>query len=271
MKVTIKTKEEIELIRVSSLLVGETIAEVAKHIRAGISTSALNNIADEFILAHDAKAAFKGFKGFPYALCISVNEEVVHGMPGDYKLQEGDLVSIDCGVLKNGFYGDSAYTFAVGEIDTEKIKLMQVTKECLQLGINKAISGNRVGDISFAVQMHAEQNGFGVVRELVGHGIGRNLHEKPEIPNYGKQGSGMLLKPGIVIAIEPMINMGTKNVKQLNDGWTIVTADAKPSVHFEHTVAVNNLKPEILSSFHLIEEAENKNINLYKLSETVSG
>lgn len=271
MKVTIKTKEEIELIRISSLLVGETIAEVAKHIRAGISTAALNKIADEFILAHDATAAFKGFKGFPCALCISVNEAVVHGMPGEYELKDGDLVSIDCGVLKNGFYGDSAYTFAVGEIDADKIKLMQVTKECLHLGVNKAIAGNRVGDISATIQNHAEQNGFGVVRELVGHGIGRNLHEKPEVPNYGKHGTGMLLKPGIVIAIEPMINMGTKNVKQQDDGWTIVAADYKPSAHFEHTVAVNNLKPEVLSSFHLIEEAEFKNNNLYKISETVNG
>jgi methionyl aminopeptidase len=268
-KITIKTKEEIGLIRISSLLVGETIAEVAKHIRAGITTEELNKIADEFILAHDAKAAFKGYRGFPFALCISVNEAVVHGMPGKHELIDGDIISIDCGVLKNGFYGDSAYTFAIGEIDAEKIKLMQVTKECLYLGVNKAIAGNRVGDISFAVQYHAEKNGYGVVRELVGHGVGRKLHEKPEVPNFGRQGSGALLKPGIVIAIEPMINMGTKNVKQLNDGWTVITADNKPSAHFEHTVAVDNLHPEILSSFHAIEEAEIKNQNLFKVSETI--
>lgn len=268
MKVEYRSKEEIELIRVSSLLVGKTIAEVAKHLRAGITTSALDRIAEDFIRSHEAIPAFKGYHGFSGSLCVSVNEEVVHGIPGSRIIKEGDLVSIDCGVLKNGYYGDSAYTFAVGEVSDESAKLMRITKQCLYKGIAKAVAGNRIGDISNAVQKLAEENGFGVVRELVGHGVGKQLHEKPEVPNYGKAGQGMLLKPGLVIAIEPMINMGTKNVRQLKDGWTIIAADQKPSAHYEHTIAVDNMKAEILSSFDEIENNERENNNLCKIHST---
>jgi methionyl aminopeptidase len=261
-QVAYRSKEEIELIRISSLLVGDTIAETAKHIRAGITTEALDKIAEEYIHSFDAKPAFKGYNGFPASLCISVNAEVVHGIPRKRELVDGDLVSIDCGVVKNEFYGDSAYSFAVSYADEKMQKLMRVTKECLYIGIAKAVVGNRVGDISYNVQRHAEMNGYGVVRELVGHGVGRKLHEKPEVPNFGKAGQGMLLKPGIVIAIEPMINMGVKNVRHLKDGWTVVTADNLPSAHYEHTVAVDNIKAEILSSFIAIEKAELENKNL---------
>ncbi len=265
MQIEYRSKEEIELIRISSLLVGKTIAETAKHIRAGITTAELDKIAEDFIHSQDAKPAFKGYNGFTGSLCISVNAEVVHGIPGKRELMDGDVVTVDCGVLKNGYYGDSAYTFAIGEVSEEVKKLLKVTKACLYLGIAKAVAGNRIGDISYNVQKHAESNGFGVVRELVGHGIGTKLHEKPEVPNYGKAGQGLLLKPGIVIAIEPMINMGTKNVRQLKDGWTIVTADNKPSAHFEHTVAIDNLQAEILSSFEPIEAEEKKNKNLAQI------
>ncbi len=267
MQVEYRSKEEIELIRISSLLVGKTIAEVAKHIREGITTAELDSIAEQFILDHAAQPAFKGYHGFSGSLCISVNAEVVHGIPGSRVLQNGDVVSVDCGVLKNGYHGDSAYTFAIGEVSEEVIKLLQITKECLYHGIAKAIAGNRIGDISHAVQRHAEANGYGVVRELVGHGIGKKLHEKPDVPNFGKAGQGLLLKPGLVIAIEPMINMGTKNVRQLNDGWTIVTSDGKPSAHFEHTVAIDNIQAEVLSSFEAIEESERQNINLNKINK----
>ena len=265
MEIVYKTGEQIELIRISSLLVGDTIAETAKHIRAGITTEALDKIAEEYIHSFDAKPAFKGYNGFPSSLCISVNAEVVHGLPGKRELVDGDLVSIDCGVVKNEFYGDSAYSFSVGYADEKVQKLMRVTKECLYLGISKAIAGNRVGDISYNVQRHAEANGYGVVRELVGHGVGRKLHEKPEVPNFGKAGQGMLLKPGIVIAIEPMINMGVKNVRHLKDGWTVVAADNLPSAHYEHTVAVDNIKAEILSSFKAIEKVELENKNLARI------
>ena len=264
MSINIRSIEEIELIRVSSLLVGKTIAEVAKHIKPGVTTLALDKIAEDFILSQNARPAFKGHEGFPSSLCISVNSEVVHGLPSNRELRDGDIISVDCGVLKDSYYGDSAYTFAVGDVEEETLKLLRVTKECLYIGVNKAIAGNRVGDISYNIQKHAEQNGYGVVRELIGHGIGRQLHEKPEVPNFGKAGSGPLLKPGIVIAIEPMINRGTKNVRQTKDGWTIITRDGEPSAHFEHTLAINNLRPEILSSFELIEEVEFKNENLNK-------
>jgi methionyl aminopeptidase len=264
LQVIYKTAEEIELIRVSSLLVGDTLAEVAEAIRPGVKTIVLDQIAESFIRDHQAEPAFKGYNGFPASLCISVNAEVVHGIPGNRELKEGDVVSIDCGVKKNGFFGDSAYTFTVGESTEQVRKLIRITKECLANAIEKAIAGSRIGDISAAVQDLAEANGFGVVRELVGHGVGTKLHEKPEVPNYGKRGSGMLLKPGVVIAIEPMINAGKRSVKQLNDGWTIVTADMMPSAHFEHTVAVANRKADVLSSFEKIEKAEIKNINLSK-------
>lgn len=250
----LKNKEEIELIRQSSLLVGKALAEVAKVIKPGITTLAMDKIADEFINDNKAKPAFKGYNGFPNALCISVNEHVVHGIPGKYELKDGDIVSVDCGVLMSGYYGDSAYTFAVGEINSTKHKLLKITYECLFKGIENAVVGKRVGDIGNAVQTHAEANGFTVVRELVGHGVGKELHESPEVPNYGKRGFGQKLQEGLVIAIEPMINAGKKSVKQESDGWTISTVDKMPSAHFEHTVAVANGKADILSSFKWIEE-----------------
>lgn len=264
MGINIRSKEEIELIRVSSLLVGKTIAEVAAHIKPGVTTLELDKIAEDFILSHNAKPAFKGYDGFPSSLCISVNSEVVHGLPSLRELKDGDIITIDCGVLKDKYYGDSAYTFAVGNVDDDVLQLLKITKESLYLGIQKAIAGNRVGDVSNVIQKYCEANGYGVVRELIGHGIGTELHEKPEVPNFGKAGTGPLLKPGMVIAIEPMINKGTKNVRQLKDGWTIITNDGECSAHFEHTVAIDNLKPNILSSFELIEEAELKNENLNK-------
>ena len=259
-----KTQEEIELIRESSLLVSKTLAEVAKQIRVGITTIELDKLAEEFIRDHGGVPAFLHYNGFPNSLCISMNSAVVHGIPNAYQLKDGDICSVDCGVLKNGFYGDSAFTFAVGDVSNEALRLLDITKECLNKGIEKAVAGNRLGDISHAVQECAESNGYSVVRELVGHGIGRSLHEKPEVPNYGKRGSGMVLKEGLVIAIEPMINMGTKAVVHERDGWTVRTADKKPSAHFEHTVAIGKNKADILSTFDCIEEAskENKNIKV---------
>ena len=255
--IPIKTDEEIEIQRKSSLLVGKTLAEVARHIRPGVTTIELDRVAEKFILSNGAQPGFKGYGGFPATLCISVNDAVVHGIPGDRKLKEGDIVSIDCGVLMNGFYGDSAYTFAVGEISEEVRLLLERTKESLYLGIEQAVNGKRVGDIGNAVQGYVEGFGYSVVRDLVGHGVGRNLHEKPEVPNYGRRGSGIKLKSGMVIAIEPMINLGVKEVIQEKDGWTIRTADSKPSAHYEHTVAVRNGKPDILSTFEYIEEIIN--------------
>lgn len=249
-----KTAEEIELIRESSLLVSKTLAEVAKHIKPGATSLKLDQIAEQFIRDNNAIPAFKGYEGFPASLCISVNEVVVHGFPSKTELKEGDIISVDCGVLKNKFYGDSAYTFAVGEIAPEVQQLLTVTKESLALGIEKAVVGMRLGDIGFAVQEHAEKHGYGVVRELVGHGVGKHLHEDPQVPNYGKRGSGLKLQEGLVIAIEPMINMGTHRVKQANDGWTIFTQDRQPSAHFEHTIAVSKGKADILSTFSYIEE-----------------
>lgn len=250
-----KTGEEIERIRKSSLLVGKTLAEVAKKIKPGVSTLELDKLAEEFIRDHGAEPGFLGYGGFPNSLCTSVNEAVVHGIPNDRPLENGDIVSIDCGVLLDEFYGDSAYTFEVGEVTAEVKKLLDVTKACLDLAVQQTVSGNRIGDIGFAVQHHAEKNGYGVVRELVGHGLGRGLHEKPEVPNYGRKGKGHKLKPGIVLAIEPMINLGRKEVTQLPDGWTIVTKDKLPSAHFEHDVAImTNGKTEVLSSFEEIEK-----------------
>jgi methionyl aminopeptidase len=249
-----KSKEEIELIRESSLLVGKTLAEVAKVIGPGVKSISLDKLAEDFIRSNGGVPGFKGYNGFPYTLCISVNEQVVHGFPGERVLMEGDIVSVDCGAIMNGFYGDSAYTFAIGEVRPEVLELMKRTRESLYRGIEMAIDGKRVGDIGFAVQNYVEEFGYGVVRDLVGHGVGRNLHEKPEVPNYGKRGTGVKLREGMVIAIEPMINLGVKNVIQENDGWTIRTADRKPSAHFEHTVAVGAVKADILSSFRYIEE-----------------
>ncbi len=254
----IKTEEEIEIQRESSLLVGKTLAEVAKHVAPGIKTIELDAIAEAFIKDHGAVPGFKGYGGFPGSLCISVNDQVVHGIPGNQVLHEGDIVSIDCGVLKNGFYGDSAYTFAVGQISEELQLLLERTKASLYLGIEQAVAGNRTGDIGNAIQSYSEGFGYGVVRELVGHGVGRKLHEKPEVPNYGRRGSGVKLKENMTIAIEPMINLGSRGVKQEADGWTIRTIDGKPSAHFEHDVAIRKGKADILSTFSYIEEVLNK-------------
>lgn len=253
-KIYYKSPEEIELIRESSLLVSKTLAEVAKIIKPGITTSSLDKLAYEFIKDNGAIPAFLNYGGFPYSLCISPNDQVVHGFPSEYVIKEGDLISVDCGVIKNNFFGDSAYTFSIGEVDAERQKLTKVTQECLNFAIDKAVVGMRVGDIAFAVQQHAEHNGFGVVRELVGHGVGVQLHEKPEVPNYGKRGTGAKLEEGMVIAIEPMINAGTAAVKFWSDGWTVTTKDNKPSAHFEHTVAIKKGKADVLSTFSLIEE-----------------
>ncbi len=258
-----KSKEEIELMRISSLLVSNTLAEVAKIIRPGISTFELDKYADEFIKDNGATPSFKGYQNFPFACCISVNDAVVHGFPIKSALNDGDIVSVDVGVFKNGFHGDSAYTFAIGNISDEVKQLLRVTKESLYKGIEKAVYGSRVGDISYAVQEHTEKKyGYGVVRDLVGHGLGRKLHEDPQVPNYGKRGTGAKLKEGIVIAIEPMINMGTRNVYQDKDGWTVRTEDGKPSVHFEHNVSIQRGRADILSSFTDIEAAEKANNNL---------
>ncbi len=255
MGVHYKTKEEIELIRHSSLLVGKTLAEVAKLIKPGVSSLELDKVAEEFIRDNGGVPTFLGYNGFPGSLCISINECVVHGIPTAKPLENGDIISVDCGVYKNGFNGDSAYTFQVGEVDRETQQLLRVTQECLDKAIEACKVGNRIGDIGYACQKHAESYGYGVVRELVGHGLGKDLHESPEVPNYGKPGRGLKLREGLVLAIEPMINMGTKEIDQLNDGWSIVTQDRKPSAHFEHDVAIVDGKPEVLSTFEYIEEA----------------
>ena len=253
-RVHYKTEEEIELIRESSLLVSKTLGEVAKLIKPGVKTIELNKLAETFIRDNGGVPAFLNYNGFPYSLCISPNEQVVHGFPGDYELKEGDIISVDCGAVLNKFYGDSAYTFTVGEVSDEVKQLLEVTKECLKLGVSKAVAGLRVGDISYAVQEHAEKHSYGVVKELVGHGVGFKLHEKPEVPNYGKRGSGIKLEEGMVLAIEPMINMGRAGVKFWKDGWTVSSIDNKPSAHFEHTVAVKKGSPDVLSTFDYIEE-----------------
>ena len=250
-----KTEEEIDRIRESSLLIGKTFAVLAPMIEPGVTTLELDKVADEFIRDNGGFPGFFGYNGYPNSICASVNNAIVHGIPSDKPLESGDIVSVDIGVLKNGFFGDSAYTFAVGKISPEVQQLLDVTKKSLQLAIEQAVAGKRIGDIGYAVQQYTESFGFGVVRDLVGHGVGRNLHEAPEVPNYGRRGQGMQLLPGLVLAIEPMINMGTKHVKQLKDGWTIVTADGKPSAHFEHTVVVRKDKAEVLSTFELIEQA----------------
>lgn len=256
--VKLKTRGEIELMRESAQLVSKTLGILAAEIRPGITTLHLDNLARNFIRDHNAIPGFLGLYDFPNTLCMSVNEQVVHGIPNNKTLVDGDIVSIDCGVLKNGFYGDHAYTFAVGEIAPEIQQLLDITKKSLFLGIEKMVVGNRIGDISFAIQQYTEKHGYGVVRELVGHGLGKKMHESPEVPNYGKRGRGPKIKNGLVLAIEPMINLGIKKIKQLNDGWTIVTADRKPSAHFEHNVAVVDGKPDILSTFSYIEEALEK-------------
>lgn len=251
----LKTEEEIELLRISNQLVGKTHGEVAKIIAPGVTTKQLDKIAEEFIRDNGAEPAFKGYGGFPNTLCVSVNDMVVHGIPSSYELRVGDIVSVDCGVLKNGFYGDSAYTFAVGEIAPEVADLLKTTKESLYKGIEAAIENQRLGDVGYAIQKYCEDRGYSVVREMVGHGIGKNLHEDPQVPNYGKRGRGTKLKEGMVIAIEPMINLGKRNIKIESDGWTAKTIDGKASAHFEHSVVVRKGKAEILSTFEYIEEA----------------
>ena len=252
-----KTEEEIDLIRNSSLLVAKTHAEIAGLIKPGITTLALDTIAEEFIRDNGGVPAFKGYGGFPNTLCMSPNDQVVHGIPNDRVLEDGEILSVDCGVVMNGYFGDSAFTYEVGDVDAETKQLLKVTKESLYKGIEMAISGNRIGDIGYAVQKYAESFGYGVVRELVGHGVGKSLHESPEVPNYGRRGRGAKLQEGLVIAIEPMINMGTRKIMQHNDGWTITTIDNKPSAHFEHTIVVRKRKAEILSSFEEIEKKIN--------------
>ena len=252
--ISIKSEEEIELLRESNLLVGMTLGEIAKHIRPGITTLELDRIAEEFIRSHGAVPGFLNYDGYPYTLCISLNEVVVHGLPSEKCiLKEGDIVSIDCGTLKNGFYGDSAYTFEVGKVSDEIHELLETTKESLYKGIEKAVAGMRVGDIGYAVQSYCEARGYAVVRELVGHGVGRDMHEEPPVPNYGRRGQGVLLKEGMVIAIEPMIARGERYVYLDDDGWSVKTRDGKPCAHFEHTIAIRKGKADILSSFEYVE------------------
>jgi methionyl aminopeptidase len=252
-----KTDEEVELMKLSNRLVTDVLAEMAKLIQPGITTKMLDRVAEEYIRSHNGIPGFLGYGGFPNTLCTSINSEVVHGIPSNIELVEGDIVSVDCGVILNGYYGDCAYTFAVGEISEEVKKLLQVTKESLFCGAEKAIVGNRMGDVGFAVQHHAESNGYSVVREMVGHGLGKKLHEKPEVANYGKKGTGMKLPRNLTICIEPMINMGVKGIVQGKDGWTVRTADHKPSAHFELPVAVREGSPLFLSSFQEIEAVLN--------------
>jgi len=250
-----KSLEEIELIRESAQIVSKTLGMLASEIKPGVSPLHLDKIAEEFIRDHGAIPGFLGLYDFPNTLCMSLNEAVVHGIPSDIPLEEGDIISIDCGSLKNEFYGDQAFTFAVGEVRQEIKDLLSVTRASLELGVAEAKVGNRIGDIGFAIQQHAEKHGYGVVKDLVGHGLGKVMHEDPQVPNYGKRGSGKKIKDGLVIAIEPMINLGTERVVQAEDGWTIITADRKVSAHFEHDVAIVNGKPEILSTFDYIDEA----------------
>ena len=254
-----KTEEEIELMRTSGKLLAQAHGEVAKLVKEGVTPRQLDQRAEEFIRDNGATASFKGYKVgsavFPYSLCLSLNDVVVHGFATDVPLKSGDIISVDCGVYYNGFHTDSAYTHPVGEVAPEVLDLLRETKESLYLGIEQAVSGNRVGDISYAIQNHVSRKGYGVVRELVGHGVGRELHEKPEVPNFGKRGSGPMLQTGMVLAIEPMVNLGKKDVMQEKDGWTIRTRDRKPSAHFEHTVVVRKDKAEILTSFEYIEKA----------------
>lgn len=249
-----KTSEEVQLIKDSADILGRAHGEVAKYVKEGVKTSFLDQIAEEFIRDHQAVPSFKGYNGFPSSLCISVNEVVVHGFPSDYELKDGDIISVDCGVFHQGFHSDSAYTYPIGEVSPSVIALLKATRDSLYLGIEQAVAGNRIGDIGFAIQKFVEAKGYTVVRELVGHGLGRKLHEAPEVPNYGKRGGGALLKAGMVIAIEPMINLGTRNIVQERDGWTIRTADRKPSAHYEHTVAILENKTEVVTTHKYIEE-----------------
>ena len=260
----LKTDDEIELLRQSNLLVGQTLGEVAKYIKPGVTTGFLDKIAEEFICDHGAIPTFKGFPNpygppFPGSICASVNEQVVHGIPGDTVLKDGDIISVDCGTMMNGYAGDSAYTFCVGEVSEEVKKLLRTTKEALYLAIEQAVAGHRLGDIGFAVQNHCESQGYGVVREFVGHGIGKEMHEEPMVPNYGRRGNGTLLKSGMCIAIEPMITLGDRSIVMERDGWSVRTRDHKPAAHFEHSMAIRSGKADILSSFEYIEEVLGEN------------
>ena len=255
----LKTDDEIELLRKSNLLVGQTLAEIAKAVKPGVTTGELDKIAEEFIRDHGAVPTFKGFPNpygspFPASICTSVNEQVVHGIPGNVVLKEGDIVSVDCGTYMNGFCGDSAYTFCVGEVDEKIRQLLKVTKEALYKGIETAVHGKRIGDIGYAIQQHCESHSYGVVREFVGHGIGKEMHEDPQVPNYGRRGYGPVLKKGLCIAIEPMITLGDRHVVMESDGWSVRTKDRTCAAHFEHTIAVTAGKADILSSFDFTEE-----------------
>jgi methionyl aminopeptidase len=253
--IKIKTRAEIEIMRESALLVSKTLGMLAKEVKPGVSTLYLDKLAEEFIRDYGGIPGFLGLYNFPNTLCVSPNAQVVHGIPNDKPLENGDIISIDCGVLKNGFFGDHAYTFEVGEVSPKVKKLLDITKESLYVGIREFRVGKRVEDVGFAIQNHVEKHGYGVVRELVGHGLGKEMHEDPQMPNYGKRGRGKKFVEGMVVAIEPMINMGTHKIDQLKDGWTILTRDRKPSAHFEHDVAIVNGKPELLSTFQYIYEA----------------
>jgi methionyl aminopeptidase len=260
----LKTNDQVEMMRQSALLVSKTLTEIAKTLKPGVTTVSIDKMIGEFVRDHHAVPSFLNYKGYPFNSCISINDVVVHGFPGNNQLKEGDIVSIDIGVILNGWHGDHAYTFAIGDPGDDVMKLIMVTKESLYKGIEKAVAGNYVGDISFAIQEHTERkHGYGVVRDLVGHGLGRHLHEDPQVPNYGKRGSGKKLKEGLVLAIEPMINMGKKDVYTEDDGWTVRTKDGKPSVHFEHDVCIRKGKADILSDYTNIEKAEEENPNLH--------
>ena len=262
--IKLKNKEEIELMRISALLVSKSLTEVAKVLKPGITTMSIDKLIAEFIKDNEAVPSFLNYHGYPYSSCISVNDVVVHGFPNGTELKEGDIISVDVGVYKNGFHGDHAYTFMIGKPADEVVQLVKVTKESLYKGIEKAVVGNRIGDIAWAIQEHTEKkHGYGVVRELVGHGLGRQMHEDPQMPNYGRRGTGAVLKEGLVLAIEPMINMGTKDVYTENDGWTVRTGDGKPSVHFEHDVCIQKGKADVLSDYTPIEAAEKANVNLF--------
>ncbi|MDR1226494.1 MAG: type I methionyl aminopeptidase [Prevotellaceae bacterium] len=251
----VKTAEEIEFLRENNQLVSKTLAELAKHIKPGVTGLMLDKIAEEFIRSHGAAPGFLGYEGYPNTLCTSINDVVVHGIPNTYELREGDIISVDCGTIKHGFYGDSAFTFMVGEVAPEVKQLLKVTRESLELGVAKAVEGNRIGDISHAVQSHVERFGYSVIREMQGHGLGKNMHEEPGVPNYGKPGQGKKLIKGMVICVEPMINLGKKDIYQERDGWTIRTNDRKPSAHFEYAVAVGKGKPDILTTFEYVDKA----------------
>lgn len=259
-----KTEEQVELMRKSALLVSSTLTEVAKILKAGITTLSIDELIGTYIKDNSAIPSFLNYHGYPFNSCISVNDVVVHGFPNKKELKEGDIVTVDIGIIKDGWHGDHAYTFMIGKPKDEVIKLVRITKESLYKGIEKAVAGNRVGDIAFAIQEHTEKkNGYGVVRELVGHGLGKSLHEDPQMPNYGKRGSGPIMKHGLVLAIEPMINLGRKEVYTEPDGWTVRTKDGKPSVHFEHDVYIKKGKPDVLSDYTNIEAAEKANVNLF--------